>query len=179
EVFNVAGRVRARQQPSSPPPFKVFTVGRTTEPIKARGGLSVTPHYSFANHPPVELLIVPGGVVTAGLGRDQVIPWIAQTAARAKTIASVCTGAFLLAKAGLLDGKRVTTHWEDMADLKTMFPGLRVEENVRWVEQGNLVTSAGISAGIDMCLHLVSRLENEKLAIDTARQMDYQWARNT
>ena len=97
----------------------------------------------------------------------------AQTSARAEIIASVCTGSFLLAKANLLDGKRATTHWEDIADLKVMFPQVRVEENVRWVEDGKVISSAGISAGIDMSLHLVAKLESEELAVATARQMDY------
>src|SRR4029078_1084557 len=119
-----------------------------------------------------DLLLIPGGVVTEEIRNDAVIRWIAENAARAQIVASVCTGAFLLAKAGLLDGKRATTHWEDIADLKSMFPKVQVQKDVRWVEEGNILTSAGISAGIDMSLHLVSRLEGLKLAEDTARQMD-------
>src|SRR5262245_11743004 len=178
EVFSVACRVRSKQGPKSETPFKVFTIGETAEPIKARGRLSVLPHYRFANHPPIDLLLIPGGVVTEELRKEAVIRWIAENATRAKIVAGVCTGAFLLAKTGLLDGKRVTTHWEDIEDLKSQFPKVHVEENVRWVEQGNLITSAGISAGIDMCLHLVARLENEQLATDTARQMDYRWTKS-
>jgi len=122
--------------------------------------------------------VIPGGVVTEELRKEAVIHWIGENAARAQIVAGVCTGAFLLAKAGLLDGKRATTHWEDIADLKAQFPRVHVEENVRWVEQGNLITSAGISAGIDMCLHLVARVENESLATETARQMDYCWTKS-
>jgi transcriptional regulator GlxA family with amidase domain len=178
EVFSVACRVRAKQSQGSEAPFTVFTIGRTSEAIKARGRLPVVPHYTFANHPPIDLLVIPGGVVTEELRKEAVIRWIGESAARAQIIAGVCTGAFLLAKAGLLDGKRATTHWEDIADLKAQFPRVHVEENVRWVEQGSLITSAGISAGIDMCLHLVARVENESLAIETARQMDYRWIKS-
>jgi transcriptional regulator GlxA family with amidase domain len=175
EVFSVASRVKAKLEPASPPPFKVFTVGQTTEPIRARGGLHVTPEFSVVNHPAIDVLVIPGGVVTAQLAKESVIRWIGDSAGRAKIIAGVCTGSFLLAKARLLDNKRATTHWEDIEDLKSMFPKVVVEKDVRWVEQGNIITSAGISAGIDMSLHLVSKLESEKLAIAAARQMDYRW----
>ncbi|MFL5301478.1 MAG: DJ-1/PfpI family protein, partial [Anaeromyxobacteraceae bacterium] len=89
--------------------------------------------------------------------------------------ASVCTGAFLLAAAGLLDGLDVTTHWEDCADLARAFPALRVREGARFIEHERVVTSAGISAGLDMSLRLVARLAGEPLAHATARQMDYAW----
>jgi transcriptional regulator GlxA family with amidase domain len=178
EVFSVASRVKARQEPGSKAPFNVFTVGQGPELTKARGNLRLRPHFSFSNHPPVDLLVIPGGIVTGEIGKDAVIRWITETAGRAEIVASVCTGAFLLAKAGLLDGKRATTHWEDAEDLKAMFPRVRVENGPRWVEEGKIITSAGISAGIDMSLHLVERLEGEKLALATARQMDYRWIRD-
>jgi transcriptional regulator GlxA family with amidase domain len=123
------------------------------------------------------VLVIPGGVVDAEFARENVISWIAQTSAQAELTASVCTGAFLLAKAGLLHGKPVTTHWEDLADFRRQFPGLDVREERRWIDAGNVVTSAGISAGIDMSLHLVARLEGEELATRTAHQMDYRWQR--
>ena len=91
--------------------------------------------------------------------------------------ASVCTGAFLLAKAGLLHGKTVTTHWDDLDDLHAQFPDLTVRGDTRWIDEGTIVTSAGISAGIDMSLHLVARLAGEELGVRTARQMDYAWHR--
>ncbi|MDI1313755.1 DJ-1/PfpI family protein [Prosthecobacter sp.] len=180
EVFSVATRVKARLEPGSLPPFNVFAIGETTIPIRTRGGLIVTPNHSFADHPRIDLLIIPGGIVSAELTKETVISWITATAAQAKTIASVCTGSFLLAKTGLLNGKRATTHWEDIDDMQSMFPQVTVEKNVRWVEQENIITSAGISAGIDMSLHLVSRLDSESLALAlaTAKQMDYRWLPN-
>ena len=146
-------------------------------PVRARGGLIVQPAFDFTNHPPIHLLIIPGGVVTAELAKPWVIDWIARTAAKAQLTASVCTGAFLLAKAGLLHGKTVTTHWEELDDLHVQFPGLAVRGGTRWIDEGTIATSAGISDGIDLSLHLVERLEGEELAVRTARQMDYAWHR--
>ena len=117
-------------------------------------------------------------VVTAELGKPEVIEWIAKTAARCELTTSVCTGAFLLAQAGLLTGKRATTHWEDMDELQAMFPQVQVQKQRRWVRDGNTVTSGGISAGIDMSLHLVEMLVSRDLALRTARQMEYAWHEN-
>ena len=110
--------------------------------------------------------------------KENVIHWITTTSAKAKLTASVCTGSFLLAQAGLLDGKRATTHWSDIEEMKSLFPKVTVEDQVRFIDQGPIITSAGISAGIDMSLHLVSRLDSEALATATARQMDYRWIKS-
>jgi transcriptional regulator GlxA family with amidase domain len=174
EVFTTAARVKARLAPAAAPPFEVFTVaGRPV--VRARGALAVQPHHTLADHPPIDLLIVPGGIVDAELARGATIDWIGETAQGAALTASVCTGAFLLAKAGLLEGRPATTHWEDIPALRAMFPGLEVREGARWVDSGQVVTAAGISAGIDMSLHLVARLEGRDLAEKTARQMEYDW----
>jgi transcriptional regulator GlxA family with amidase domain len=119
--------------------------------------------------------VVPGGVVTAELERPRVIAWVAVRASTAELTASVCTGAFLLGKAGLLKEKSATTHWEDIAALRAMLPKTRVVQAGRWVEGGTVITSAGISAGLDMSLHIVARLAGHDLAVRTARQMDYEW----
>jgi transcriptional regulator GlxA family with amidase domain len=129
--------------------------------------------YTISNHPTIDLLIVPGGIVTAEIATSTVSEWILSLSQRTKLIASVCTGAFILAKAGLLDGKSATTHWEDIADMRAMFPAVKVMEGSRWVDEGTVVTSAGISAGIDMSLHLVERFAGRELSLLTARQMDY------
>jgi len=97
------------------------------------------------------------------------------TALTTQWLASVCTGAFLLDEAKLLDNLTVTTHWEDLADLARDYPSLNVTDNQRWVKNGQIFTSAGISAGIDMSLQLVSELVSHELAIKTAKQMDYAW----
>ena len=126
----------------------------------------------------MDVLILPGGVVTAELDKPEVIDWIAQTAASSELVTSVCTGAFLLAQAGLLIGKQATTHWEDMDELQTMFPQIQVGTKMRWVRDRNTVTSGGISAGIDMSLHLVETLVSRELALHTAHQMEYAWNEN-
>ncbi|HXU04643.1 MAG TPA: DJ-1/PfpI family protein [Polyangia bacterium] len=177
EVFSTASRVHARTAGGAAPRFDVSLIADRPRTVRARGGFPVVCGRSIADHPPLDVLIVPGGVVTAELERPDVIAWIAAQARSAGIMASVCTGAFLLARAGLLDGRRVTTHWEDIADLRRMFPALKVEEGPRWIDEGPIVTSAGISAGIDMSLHLVGRLAGEELALRTARQMDYDWRR--
>jgi transcriptional regulator GlxA family with amidase domain len=104
-----------------------------------------------------------------------VIAWIGRMAREAELTASVCTGALLLAAAGLLDGREATTHWEDVAELQAGWPQVKVRADQRWVDTADVVTSAGISAGIDMSLHLVERLASRELAERTARQMDYAW----
>jgi transcriptional regulator GlxA family with amidase domain len=175
EVFSTASRVKGRLEPDADRPFTVFTVAERERPVKARGDLQVRPHFNLVNHPSIDVLIVPGGEVAAELARPEVIDWIKRTAQSATITASVCTGAFLLAQAGLLDGKPATTHWEDLDDLGAMFPAIRVVAGWRWLSSDRVVTSAGISAGLDMSLYLVSRLADEELAVRTARQMDYAW----
>lgn len=171
EVFSTAKRLADNN-------WQVFFVAEHAGPIIARAGFSVNPHYSFADHPQVDLLIVVGGVHSHELEKPNVINWIRETAASATKVASVCTGAFLLAKAGLLDGLTVTTHWEDQSDLADMFPALTVISNKRWLSQGKLTTSGGISAGIDMSLALVAELISPAHAELTAKQMEYQWHKN-
>lgn len=158
EVFSVASRVHATTGHQDL--FTVFTISDEARSVRARGGLAVSAQHSFRSHPPIDVLIVPGGDVTAELGR---------------LTASVCTGALLLAAATLLDGKRATTHWEDIDQLRRDFPAVRVEAGPRWIDEGEVVTSAGISAGIDMSLHLVRRLAGPEVALRTARQMDFEW----
>lgn len=178
EVFSTASRVSSRWQPGTEQPFEVFTIADAFGTVRARGGLRVQPNFDITNHPAIDIFIVPGGVVTAELRRDSIIGWITRTAAKASLTASVCTGAFFLGKAGLLSGKSITTHWEDIDDFRLMFPEISVQGEKRWVDAGTIVTSAGISAGLDMSLHLVARLEGEELAVKTARQMDYAWQRS-
>lgn len=178
EVFTTASRMHARTDPLGPPLFTVFTVGLSRSPLTARAGLSVFPDYDFLNHPPIDILIVPGGVVTDELTRPGVPEWIATSSGRCEITASVCTGAFLLAQAGLLAGKAATTHWEDIDDLRKMFSNVNVVPEKRWVDEGRIVTSGGISAGIDMSLHIVERIAGRALAERTARQMEFDWTEN-
>ncbi|MCX9156237.1 DJ-1/PfpI family protein [Niveibacterium sp. 24ML] len=174
EVFSTASRVFQRLHPGSPPPFAPVLIARQPQ-IRTRGGMQVSVPHPIHDHPPLDLLIVPGGVVDAELERPEVVSWVAAQAAHAGRIASVCTGAFLLGEAGLLDRRRCTTHWEDVAALRTRYPDAHVSADARFIDDGPLITSAGISAGIDMSLYLVARLVDRALAVRTARQMDYAW----
>ena len=187
EVFTTASRMAARLMPGSVPPFEVRTVASAAGPVRARAGLQALADAGFADAaPPAAVLVVPGGVVDDVRRDEATLRWIAEAAAGAELVASVCTGAFLLADAGLIAaGTPVTTHWEDIADLRRAHPALNVREGLRWVDGGRiangraaLVTSAGISAGIDMSLHLVERLAGRALAERTARQMDFEWTEN-
>jgi len=180
EVFTTASRMAGRVAPEAPAPFRVGTIARTATPVRARAGLVLTPEHTFADHPRLDVLVVPGGVVTAELERPEVAAWIAAQAATSELTVSICTGAFLLARAGLLDGRTATTHWEDLADMRAMFSRVEVvgRDGLRWVDEGRIITSAGISAGIDVSLHVVERLAGRALAERTARQMDFDWTGN-
>lgn len=174
EVFATASRICTSKQP-----FNVFLVSETGDTVIARGGYSVNPAYGFHNHPEIDVLIVVGGVHTQEMSKTQVINWIAEKAKKAQLVASVCTGVFLLAKARILTTQNVTTHWEDISDLRASYPHLTVHESSRWVDEGSIVTSGGLSAGIDMSLHLVSKLHSSELAEKTARQMEFDWTKNS
>lgn len=173
EVFTTASRVHRRRHPGSEAPFRVFTVARSTQPVRARAGLSVLPDFGMKSAPRADVLLIPGGVVDAEVADPDVVAWIRERSLHAAITASVCTGAFLLASAGLLAGRAATTHWEDIADLRSRHPETVVRENVRWVDEDSVISSAGIAAGIDMSLHLVSRLASPDLAAATARQMEF------
>jgi transcriptional regulator GlxA family with amidase domain len=172
EVFTTASRVSLRRNPDKAAPFKVFTVARRAAVVQARAGLRIVPDFSLDNCPSIDLLLIPGGVVDEEVKDRGVISWIRDAASKAQVTASVCTGAFLLAKAGLLEGRKATTHWEDIADFRAQYPSVLVEEDVRWVDEGPVVSSVGIAAGIDMSLYLVARLAGSVLAGATARQLD-------
>jgi transcriptional regulator GlxA family with amidase domain len=178
EVFSTASRVKSRLDPNAPKTFEVFTIADSMRNLRARGGLMVYPNFDINNHPPVDLFVVPGGDPTAECERKEIIDWITRTASKTIVTASVCTGAFLLGKAGLLRGRAATTHWSDIEDLRIAFPDTTVQTDKRWVDGNKIVTSAGISAGLDMSLHLVARVENRELALRTARQMEYEPARD-
>ncbi|MFM2639785.1 DJ-1/PfpI family protein [Vibrio chagasii] len=168
EVFSTAKRLGAED-------LNVFLISETAEPVIARGGFKVLPDYSLTNHPKIDLLMVVGGVHTDEMNKPNVLNWISSVSELASQVVSVCTGAFLLAKAGLLEGLTVTTHWEDIFDLAQQFPSLNVISDKRWVASGKFTTSGGISAGIDMSLHLVSVHNSLQFAKKVARQMEYSW----
>lgn len=177
EVFSTASRVHARMAPGDPPPFVVSLIAETRRPVAARAGFVVQPRFSIKDHPPLDILVVAGGVHAAEMAKDRVISWIARQHETTRLTASVCTGSFLLARAAVLADGEVTTHWEDCADLAREFPSIAVRSDQRWTEQGRVMTSAGISAGLDMSLRIVERFAGEGLAARTARHIDYPWRR--
>jgi len=154
--------------------FRVLTVAPEKRPIRARNGLGVVPDHGITDCPPPDLLIVPGGFGTRALLKDQrVLDWIRSCNATAEIVASVCTGAVVLGRAGLLDGLQATTHHECFGLLRENAPRATVIETDRFVDNGRILTAAGISAGIDMSLHLVKRLHGAVIAQKTARYMEY------
>jgi len=160
-------------------PFAVFTVARGAEPVVATGGLRVEPHFAFDTAPPIDILVVPGGFGTRPLLDDErVLAWIRAVDRTASLTTSVCTGALLLAKAGLLRDRRATTHWGALVVLAQLDPTIVVERDARVVED-RVVTSAGVSAGIDMAFHVVSKVCGDAVAEETAHYVDYPWVRGT
>jgi len=151
------------------PPFTLFTVAETTQPIAMSGGAMLVPHYTFANVPTPKVVVVPAQA-DATLA---VKAWLNAVARQADLMMSVCTGAFVLAQAGLLDGRDVTTHHSAFGTLAMQFPTVRVKRGVRFVDDGSIATSAGLSAGIDLALHVVARYYGEEAARQTAYDMEY------
>lgn len=173
EVFSVASRLLAPSRPR--PAFSIATVSASVEPVRARHGLIVTATHDFDAAPTFDLFVVPGGVMDAARTCERTVDYVRRTARSAQVLASVCTGVFLLADADLLGRRAVTTHWEDIDALRSEYPELPVLSGQPFVDHGNLITSAGISAGIGMCLHLVGRALGQAHARRTARQMEYDW----
>jgi transcriptional regulator GlxA family with amidase domain len=184
EVLDFAGPFevfsRARLQPGlesrrsdQSAPFSVFTVAEQAAPIRATGGLRVIPTHDFASAPRIDILLVPGGWGTRPLLEHAVaIEWIRSAATSAKLVTSVCSGALLLARADLLSHRRATTHWGALDSLATLDPTIEVQRSARVVQDG-VITSAGISAGIDMALAVVELLHGKEVADDTAVYMEY------
>ena len=170
EVFSVANRF------TDPAPFNIFTVAEKPGPIRTRGGLSINPHYLLADCPPPELLLVPGGQGTRReMANEPLLDWIRQTSSQAPFLLSVCTGALLLAKAGLLDGLEATTHHGAIELLRQVAPRTTVHAIRRVVDNGRVMCSAGIAAGIDMSLHVVARLLGTPAAIKVTQHLEYPW----
>jgi transcriptional regulator GlxA family with amidase domain len=177
--FEVFSRTRLHPGPDSrrtedSAPFQVFTVARSIAPLTATGGLVVTPRYSFANVPRIDFLVVPGGFGTRALLKDdKTIDWIRRTAVNVRQLTSVCTGSLLLAQAGLLRGRRATTHWGALDLLAGIDAGVQVDRERRVVDDGGVITSAGVASGIDMAFYVVERVCGKAVADDTARYIEY------
>ena len=154
--------------------FEVFTIAERSQLVACRGGLLVQPNHTLDDHPPLDLVVIPGGYGTRCQQENPVIlDWIARQRRAGALTTSVCTGAFLLGAAGLLDGLRATTHWTTIDGLRTHLPTTDVLADARVVDEGEIITSAGVSAGIDLALHVVRRLHGDEVARRTARDMEY------
>lgn len=175
EVFSVT-RLNEATRRDEPSPFEVLVIAEKTQTITAVGGLKVIPDHSIDTCPPLDVLVVPGGMGTrTEISNDRLLAWIAARGKAVETLTSVCTGSMLLGKAGLLDGRHATTHWRSLPWMRESFPAVTVEEKMHVVEDGNVLTSAGISAGIDMALRVVARYHGEAVARATARNMEYRY----
>src|SRR5215831_16421226 len=173
EVLKSATYIRRERDQN--PVWEVFTVAEEPGLLKTSGELLIQPHFTFHDHPRIDLLLIPGGMTNLQMERQTVLEWVRKVASQAQLNTSVCTGAFLLGATGLLDGHAVTTHWSALDDLARQYPKAQVRRDVRWVDEGQLVTAAGISAGIDMSLHLVERLLGREAAETVAHYMEYSW----
>ena len=176
EVFSVT-RLNEQARREEPSPFEVLLVAERAGPVVTTGGMKVTPDHTLETCPPLDILVVPGGwgtrkeIKNAGL-----LAWIKARAGQVETLTSVCTGSMLLGQAGLLDGRHATTHWRSLQWMRDSFPAVTVEDKLHVVEDGNVLTSAGISAGIDMALRVVARYHGETVARNTARNMEYRYS---
>lgn len=156
--------------------FDALTVAETDALVSCRGGLLVQPNVTFATAPKFDIIVVPGGYGTATQQENPVVlDWLRRQRASVELTTSVCTGAFLLGAAGLLDGLRATSHWTTIDRLRGFVPNATVLDDERVVDEGEIITSAGVSAGIDMALHVVRRLHGDAVAVATARDMEYDW----
>ena len=173
EVLLTASRLAVRD--GAPPPFEVVTLSVGDRPVRAYGGLGLVAQATVADAGHLDVLVVPGAIAIDDVLSDgRTVAAVTQLASNAGLTTSVCTGAFVLGAAGLLDGLPWTTHWEDTEILLERL-GAGAVPGVPWVDAGAIVTGGGLSSGIAMALHLVDRLAGRKLAVRTARQIDYTW----
>lgn len=160
EVFSYAG-------------FKIITAAKTKAPLLSQGILKIIPDYSIKDAPQADIFAVFGGSDEVATDDPEVISWIKSRDSSTKSYFSVCTGAFILGKAGLLDQLTVTTFHKSITNLQNAVPKAKVLQNVRYVDNGRVITTAGISAGIDGALHLVAKLKGKEAAETIAKQIEY------
>jgi transcriptional regulator GlxA family with amidase domain len=165
EVFTMAAMGRD---------LEVVTIAESTEPVRCAKGLRVLPDHDFESAPALDVVLVPGGQGTRKeMDNPRLIEWLCSAAAGCTWVTSVCTGSVVLAKAGLVDGLRITTHWGYIDEIQKHAPKSEVLEGVRYVRDGRVVTAAGVSAGIDMSLWLVGQIFDPTHARNTQRMMEY------
>lgn len=151
--------------------FRLYTVAESTRPIRASGGMQIVPDYDFASAPAPKIVVIPA---QRGGRSRAAVDWLRKSAARADLTMSVCTGAFVLAGAGLLAGRPATTHHSSLTALAAEFPDVRVQRGARFVDDGNIASAGGLTSGIDLALHVVERYYGRDAARRTADYMEYQ-----
>lgn len=174
EVFNVTAEL------NDPAPFHVYTVAESVAPVKTRGKLSINPNYSIYAMPQPNILLIPGGFgARALLKKPYILDWLEEQAGDLEFLLSVCTGSLVLGKAGLLDGLEATTHHTAFDRLEELAPDCIVIREQRYIDNGNLITSGGIAAGIDMSLHVVRKILGDDVLAKTLTEMEYPWSPET
>jgi len=158
------------------PAFRVYTVAATKAPVTSQGFLRVTPEFSIDDAPKPDIVVIPGGDSAQLTGHPRFMEWAGKAMQEAEVTLTVCTGAFVAAKAGRLDGKTATTFYNAIDGLRRAAPRTTVQDGRRFVDSGDIVTTAGVSAGIDGALHVVARLVGRSAADKTARYMEYHWS---
>jgi transcriptional regulator GlxA family with amidase domain len=165
EVFNAAGHHQL---------FRVYLVGLDRKSVRTQGGVTVQPEFTFADCPRPDLIVIPGGDMRPVDGNVSVLDWVRKNSTDKQLVMSVCTGAFVLAEAGLLDGLSATTHHFGYDSLASQYPRVTVVRTGRYVDNGRIITAAGVSAGIDAALHVVEKLAGRDAADWTAHEwMEY------
>jgi putative intracellular protease/amidase/YHS domain-containing protein len=151
-------------------PFKPYMVAETAAPVMAGGGMQLVPNYTFDNAPAPKIIVIPAQTD----GSSAMIEWIRHASRTADLTMSICTGAFVLAKTGLLSGKKITTHHGACLELAYQYPDIHVIRGVRYVDEGTIATSGGLTCGMDLALHVVDRYFGRKTATDAAFAEEYQ-----
>jgi transcriptional regulator GlxA family with amidase domain len=154
--------------------YAAFCFSRTGEPVHCAKGLTVQAHHSYRSAPAMDVLIYPGGRGTrAQLEDEEQLEWVREQVRTVPLVASVCTGSLVLAAAGVLSGRAATTHWGSIERLGELDPTIDVRPDDRYVDEGAIITASGVSAGIDMALHLVDRLAGRERAVAVRRGIQY------
>ena len=154
--------------------YQVSCLSRTGDPVRCAKGMVVHAHHSYADSPPLEVLIYPGGRGTrAHLDDEAQLDWVRRQRSAVPLMTSVCTGSLVYAAAGLLTGRPATTHWGSLDVLAELDPTIDVRPDARFVDDGDIITASGVSAGIDMALHLVQRLAGTQRAREVRRAIQY------
>ncbi len=178
EVFSVT-RLNESRRHEEPSPYEVLLVSEFRQPVTTTGGMKVIPDFTFDDCPTLDILVVPGGWGTRKeMHNEAMLSFVRSRAPYVETLASVCTGALILGNAGLLDGLCATTHWRSLKMMQELFPKVTVDSATHVVKSGKIITSAGISAGIDMALQVVSDCFGEETARSAARHMEYPFPEN-